>query len=255
MQDANITPIKALKDNYIWCLQRNHQCLIIDPGEASPVFDYLHKTNLTLVGILITHHHYDHTGGIVDLVASTQAPVYGPETITSVSKPFPFGQSTRIRVMDQNFSVMYIPGHTREHVAYHQKGLVFTGDTLFTGGCGRVFEGSAEQMYQSLAQLAALPDETLIYCGHEYTKANLDFALKVEPTNSALQTRYLKIRELDENKIPTVPASIALEKATNPFLRCHQPTVLQAVSKYSGKTMTNPIDAFAILREWKNNLA
>lgn len=249
-----INLIPAYKDNYIWLLKasNNPRVAIVDPGDAKPVYAALTREKLTLSAILITHHHWDHTNGITELAQHYSVPVFGPalETIAGVTHLLKEGDCVEFPVKLQ---VLDIPGHTRGHIAYYGENMLFCGDTLFTGGCGRLFEGTVEQLYHSLNKLAALPDNTHVYCGHEYTEANLRFARAIEPHNTDLLTRIAKVRQLRAKNLPTVPSTLAEEKCTNPFLRCTVPAVIQAAEHYTGKKLLGPIQVFAALREWKNN--
>lgn len=247
-----IFPIPALKDNYIWCLHDNKNCAIVDPGEANPVIETLEKHSLTLTAILITHHHYDHTNGIDALLEYKKVPVFGSKEIAPATVPVSDNFNFTLDLMGMSFTTLGIPGHTKEHVAYYQPGSVFTGDTLFTAGCGRIFEGTITQMYTSLSKLASLPEDTLIYCGHEYTENNLKFALHIEPHNREIQNRLNEVQILRKKNLPTVPATLALERNTNPFLRCDQPEVIASVSEYAKKPLQDPIEVFGFLREYKN---
>lgn len=247
-----IVPIKALRDNYIWCLIEQDNCIIVDPGEAQPVEDFLTDQGLALKAILVTHHHYDHTDGIAALIANHPVPVYGSTQVPSVNHPIKDDDHIDIASLDIDFKVMAIPAHTLEHVAYYHSGFVFTGDTLFTGGCGRIFEGTAEQMYLSLARIASLPVDTQIYCGHEYTLKNLEFAQVVEPENVAILQRLNVTKQLRSENQPTVPAPLSDELKTNPFLRCTVPAVVAAASYHAGHWLDDPIQVLATLRKWKN---
>jgi hydroxyacylglutathione hydrolase len=249
-----IVPVKAFKDNYVWTLRNATHAAVVDPGEARPVLDYLARENLQLAAILATHHHADHVGGIAELLATRRVPVYGPrnEPIATLSHPVSEGDTVTIAELGVEFSVLDIPGHTRAHIAYYGAGALFCGDTLFACGCGRLFEGTAEQMYASLQKLLALPDATKVYCGHEYTLANIGFARNVEPANSALASREQRDRRLREAGKPTLPSTLADEKATNPFLRCREPAVVESVNKYLGARVSDPVRVFAAIREWKN---
>lgn len=251
-----VIPIPALKDNYIWLLTLpNHQAVIVDPGDAKPVLQVLKQNNLNLSAILITHHHWDHTNGVENLLQHFSVPVFGSmqDKVTGINQFVKQGDEIELTDQKLIFKVLEIPGHTLGHIAYFGNGMVFTGDTLFTGGCGRLFEGSAEQMVQSLHKLASLPAETKVYCGHEYTENNLRFALEVEPKNPDLLQRIKRTKELRSKNLPTVPATIAEEKQTNPFLRCEIPEVIKAAEEYLGHKTKNPVEVFAGLRFWKND--
>ena len=219
-----LLPIPAFSDNYIWMLVRNSHAWIIDPGEAAPVVQVLHEKNLKLAGILITHHHADHTGGIVELLQHHSVPVYGPcnsparKLISHVLK-----DGDCISLGGIEFSVIAVPGHTLDHIAFYSavENILLCGDTLFSAGCGRVFEGTHEQMYESLLKLAALPGDTKFYCAHEYTLANLLFAIAVEPDNQDIIQYQRQCEAIRAKNLPTLPSTIALEKKINPFLRCN----------------------------------
>ena len=203
---------------------------------------------------MATHHHPDHVGGIAELLRTNGCPVYGPknEPIPTLTHPVSEGDLVRIPEIDAEFSVLDIPGHTRAHIAYYGLESLFCGDTLFACGCGRVFEGTTAQMFASLAKLLALPDATLVYCGHEYTLANMQFAKEVEPGNKALVARETRDRALREKGLPTLPSTLGDEKATNPFLRCREPAVVESANKYLGSRIADPVSVFAAIREWKN---
>ena len=249
-----IVPVKAFKDNYIWTLRDGKRAAVVDPGDARPVIEYLTREKLELVAILATHHHADHVGGIPELVERGRVPVYGPrgEPIESLTRAVGEGDTVTIPELGLSFAVLDIPGHTRAHIAYYGADCLFCGDTLFACGCGRVFEGTPAQMYASLEKLRALPDSTRVYCGHEYTLANIGFARSVEPHNAALGAREARERKLREAGKPTLPTTLGEEKATNPFLRCLEPAVVESANKYLGARAADPVRVFAAIRDWKN---
>ena len=250
-----IVPVNAFKDNYVWTLRDSSNAAVVDPGDARPVLDYLSREKLRLCAILATHHHPDHTGGIAELVERTRVPVFGPrhEPIPALTHPVSEGDRVEIPELGVTFAVYDIPGHTRAHVAFYGAGALFCGDTLFACGCGRLFEGTADQMFTSLSKLAALPDETKVYCGHEYTLANVRFARAADPANLALEKLEASAQALRDKDLPTLPSTIAQEKATNPFVRCREPGVVASASKYAGKPLADPVSVLATIREWKNN--
>ena len=250
-----ILKISALKDNYIWLLRKGAVAAVVDPGEASPVLETLAREKLSLIAIFVTHHHHDHQDGIADLLIQHPAAVYGPakESITALSHPLEGGETISLPALDDEFQVLAMPGHTLGHIAYFsaRSGGLFCGDTLFAGGCGRIFEGTPAQMYDSLVRLMALPEATQIYCGHEYAEANLRFVLSVEPGNRCLQKRVAEVSALRAKGLAATPSTLALEKATNPFLRCHVPEVI-ASARAHGATSGDAVEVFRVLREWKN---
>lgn len=252
----SIVPIPAFQDNYLWLLRNDKDAAIVDPGDAAPVLDYLRREKLRLVAILNTHHHADHIGGNAGLLQHYDVPVYGPhdERILQITHALREGDRVPLDALDIALSVIDVPGHTRSHIAFYSEnaGIVFSGDTLFACGCGRLFEGTPAQMYASLGKLAALPDNTRVYCAHEYTLANLRFARTVEPNNPALQTWEEEAKKLRAENKPTVPSTIAQEKAGNPFLRCAMPAVIASANQKAGITLENPVEVFRVLREWKN---
>jgi hydroxyacylglutathione hydrolase len=255
----DVTPISAFTDNYIWCLNRTgeKQAVIVDPGDAGPVVRHLETLGLELAGIIITHHHFDHTGGIDGLLAETNVPVYGPANpaIPQISQRFEEGDTVEILGVD--WRILEVPGHTLDHIAFYsdapQPPVLFCGDTLFAGGCGRVFEGNPAMMLGSLDKLAALPVETRLYCAHEYTMANLAFAEAVEPDNPALRDRKRRDSARRQDDLPTVPSEISVELSTNPFLRCTQHSVAAQMAGRDGVDPDDPVAVFAAVRRWKDN--
>lgn len=253
---SHIHAIPILSDNYVWTIiePNSKSAMIVDPGEAKPVLKYLRDNDLNLVGILITHHHWDHTNGLVEVAKAYDCPVYGPKTekIRGVTQPVGEGDQFHVDAMNLDFKVLDIPGHTLGHVAYIGDNALFCGDTLFSGGCGRLFEGTYEQLYSSLQKLAALPDDTKVYCAHEYTKRNLQFALKIEPDNKNT-ARYLEqVEDCMTKQRPTLPSNIALEKKINPFLRCAEKKVIQCVKQNTRTPSTLPLAVFTELRVLKD---
>jgi len=255
---AAIIPIPALSDNYVWLVREGQGAAVVDPGDAAPVQAYLEREGLTLTAIAITHHHWDHVNGIAALVERFSVPVYGParEAIPHRTHAVAEGDAFAFGDTGVELSVLDVPGHTAGQVAYvgsaDGRRLTFTGDTLFTCGCGKLFEGTPAQMVASLSKLAALPGDTRVYCGHEYTLSNLRFARAVEPGNKALVERQAREQAKRDRGLPTVPSRMDEELATNPFLRAAEPTVFEAAQARAGRPLANEVDAFATLREWKN---
>jgi len=257
--DYAIVPLPAFNDNYIWLIRRGDQAAVVDPGDAAPVLEYLERNRLNLCAILATHHHGDHVGGVPDLLERFSVPVFGPagEPIDDLTRSLGDGDHVELAQFGVNFEVLAVPGHTRAHIAYYDRnhsscGALFCGDTLFASGCGRIFEGTPVQMRHSLAKLAALPGTTRIYCAHEYTQANIRFALAVEPDNPALLLRSEEVSRLRQANQPTVPSTIATEREVNPFLRWEARAVIDAAQRISGKPLTQPDEVFTAIREWKN---
>ena len=254
MCEYEVIPVKAFNDNYVWTLRDATHAVVVDPGDASPVLEYLDGEGLTLAAILNTHHHADHVGGNAALLRRWNVPVYGPrdERIAEVSDRVGDGDRVRIPHFGIELDVLEIPGHTRSHIAFTGDGLLFCGDTLFAAGCGRLFEGTPAQMHASLTRLAALPDSTRVYCGHEYTLANIRFARAVEPANAALLEFEARATRQREGGLPTLPTEIGQEKATNPFMRVTERAVIEAASRHKGVPLHDPVEVLAAVREWKN---
>ena len=254
----SINPIPAFNDNYIWCIQMtgNAAVFVVDPGDADAVEHHLSEQNLQLAGILITHHHQDHTGGITSLTKDRTIPVYGPDNphIAQVTHPLSDGDS--FELLGTRFQVIATPGHTLDHIAYFSDAsspVLFSGDTLFAGGCGRLFEGSAAMMHHSLNKLSILPEDTNIYCAHEYTLSNLAFCAAVEPDNTMLAKRILTDQQLRQQQQPTIPSTLGMELKTNPFLRCDQPSVIAAAEQHSAQKLTDSASVLRVIRAWKDN--
>jgi hydroxyacylglutathione hydrolase len=252
-----VSPIPAFTDNYIWLIHDGTHAVVVDPGDALPVLAALEAHRLSLVAILLTHHHADHVGGVPSLLQRFNVPVFGPSTeaIKNITVPLGEGDRPFIPELDLALSVLDVPGHTRGHIAYFvaDREWLFCGDTLFAAGCGRLFEGTAEQMIASLNKFAALPDETQVYCAHEYTLSNLRFAKDAEPMNDAIDARIRTEQARRDRGEPTVPSTIGLEKRTNPFLRYREPAVVENLISAGRIAQPEPLAAFSALREWKNN--
>lgn len=250
----DIQPLHAFEDNYIWLLREGRHVVAIDPGDAAPVLNYLDEQGASLAAILLTHHHADHTGGVAGLLDRHPAPVFGPasEAIAGVSAPLRGGETVLLPELQGSFLVIDVPGHTRGHIAFYGHGALFCGDTLFACGCGRLFEGTAAQMWASLCKLTALPGDTQVYCAHEYTQTNIRFALAVEPDNAALLARAARVVQLRADNRPTVPFLLSEELETNPFLRSPQATVAASAERHCGVSLPTAARVFAALREWRN---
>ena len=252
----NLIPLPAFNDNYIWMLHDGQRALVVDPGDSQVVFEALARLGVQLVAILVTHHHHDHTGGVAELRAATGAQVFGP-LLEQVPEPLTrLAEGDVIELLGLQLQVLDVPGHTAGHIAFYtepeeQAPLLFCGDTLFSAGCGRLFEGTPAQMLTSLDKLAALPDNTRVCCAHEYTASGLVFAHAVEPNNQAVITHQATVQALREQHLPSLPSSIGLEKAINPFLRTHLAVVIRAVQQCDA-TAQDPVGVFAALRTWKN---
>jgi hydroxyacylglutathione hydrolase len=250
----HIDVVPAFRDNYIWLLTRGSRAAVVDPGDAAPVLEVLRQRGLTLETIVVTHHHADHVGGVAALVQA-----HGARVLAPAASPYPGGDQRlrdgdKVTVLGEEFAVLAVPGHTLDHIAYWSAalGVLFCGDTLFACGCGRLFEGSAQQMAASLARLAALPPATRVYCAHEYTSDNIRFALAVEPDNQQLVARSAECAALRQRGQPTVPSTVGLELATNPFLRCSVAGVQAAAQQEDPEAGKDVVAVFAALRSWKN---
>jgi hydroxyacylglutathione hydrolase len=267
-----IQPIPAFKDNYIWMFHNERQAAVVDPGVAAPVLKALDEQGLELSAILLTHLHYDHNWGVPGLLERRSVPVFGPllnDYDRASHPPFPKpgtvpldcvtdvvdeGDTVELKALGMALSVLAVPGHTRGHIAFleRQREWLFTGDTLFGGGCGKVFGGSMQAMIDSLDRLAGLPPQTQVYCAHEYTLSNLRFALAVDPSNPELAARVEAETRKREQALPTLPSTIGLERATNPFLRVMKPEVLESLRTQRGIAAETRVASFEALREWKN---
>lgn len=263
--------IPAFTDNYIWMMHDGSDAIVLDPGAAEPVERALAQLRLRLRAIVLTHLHYDHCWGVPELLQRWPVPVYGPVLndydrathppfpkpgtvpLDCVTHPVGGGDRVSLRAPHAELTVMTVPGHTRGHLAYWDQvhGRVFTGDSLFAGGCGKVFDSMAD-MARSLDRLASLPDQTEVYCGHEYTLANLRFAIAVYPHNAALLARYRAAQATRARGMPTLPSTIALEKATNPFVRVLEPGIVDAIRNHTGLAVSTASESFAALRKWKD---
>jgi len=257
---SRIYRVSALDSNYIWMIQPDttlNQVWVIDPGEAAPVLNFLTQNRLEPIAILITHRHKDHTGGINELLTHFSIPVYGPDCEAIPQITHPLYDNSTFSIGNIPCEAIATPGHTLDHLSYlcrpeGDDAWLFCGDTLFGAGCGRLFEGTPEQSLDSIDRLAALPDNTLMYCAHEYTRANLRFALHVEPDNKDTVRRFQQAEALRDDHC-TLPSTIALEKQTNPFLRLHSPSLIEQVEQFSGHKMSTRVEVFAALRGWKDH--
>lgn len=251
-----VSHVRAFEDNYIWLIHSPRdatQVVAVDPGDAEAVERVL-ASGLNLAGILITHHHPDHVGGVAALSRTRKIPIFGPATekLPVDAQPLREGDRVRLETLGLEFDVLDVPGHTRGHIAYVGHGALFCGDTLFSAGCGRLFEGTPDQMAQSLAKLAALPDETLVYCAHEYTVSNLKFACTVEPDNKDSIAYLEECQARRARGEATVPSTIRRERNVNPFLRCEHQSVKQAAEARAGRRVQNHVEVLAVIRAWKD---
>ncbi|MDY0272400.1 MAG: hydroxyacylglutathione hydrolase [Advenella sp.] len=257
---SKILPISAFNDNYIWIIVQGNNAVVIDPGQAEPVLKVLQEQNLNLQAILVTHHHADHVGGIAGLREYTRAKVYGPatESIPFCDVPLQEGDVVSIEGFSWTLSVLDVPGHTLGHIAYFgfinpNEPVLFCGDTLFATGCGRIFEGNSTQMHQSIDKFKKLPQNTLVFCAHEYTLGNIQWALAVEGENPDLQQWSQEARLIRSQQKPTVPTTVGHELKTNPFMRVDQKSVINAAQARAGRSLNAPHEVFAVLRDWKNS--
>jgi hydroxyacylglutathione hydrolase len=253
----DVRPIPAFRDNYIWMIRGAgdpRDVAVVDPGDAAPVLAALEAGGLRLGAILATHHHQDHVGGVARLVAATGARAIGPgrERVALAVEPVAGGDRVEVAELGLAFEVIDVPGHTAGHIAFAGHGALFCGDTLFSAGCGRLFEGTAAQMLASLDALAALPGDTRVFCGHEYTEANLRFAASLEPANSAIMDYVKKAAQTRARGLPTLPSTVGLEKRVNPFLRTRHEDVKSSAERHAGRPLPTPVEVFAEIRSWKD---
>jgi hydroxyacylglutathione hydrolase len=253
----DVRPVRAFSDNYIWLIESPRapgRVVAVDPGEAQPVIAELQRQGLSLAAILLTHHHPDHIGGVPELLRQGAVPVIGPDDtrIAHRTRTVRDGEQCELPDLGLSFAILQLPGHTLSHIAFWGHGALFCGDTLFSAGCGRMFEGTPAQMNASLNRLSRLPPETRMFCGHEYTAANLRFALTVDPANRAALEYQDNVARVRAQGNPSLPSTMALEIKVNPFLRCEDPTVVRAAENHAGKSLKEPALVFGALRAWKD---
>lgn len=253
----SVRPVRAFTDNYIWLItapRRPSHVVAVDPGDAAPVIDELRNSGASLAAILLTHHHADHIGGVGELLELGPVPVIGPDDgrIARRTRTVRDGERCDLPDLGLGFDILHVPGHTLTHIAFFGHGALFCGDTLFSAGCGRLFEGTAPQMNASLGRLRELPAETRVYCGHEYTLANLRFALNVEPDNRAALAYRDRVQALRAQGAPSLPSTISLEIEVNPFLRCDVPGVRTTAAAHAGRPLADTAEVFGVLRDWKD---
>ena len=252
-----VTPVPAFRDNYIWLVHGPRSpggVAIVDPGDPIPVLEHLDREGLKAGAILVTHHHPDHVGGVNRLAGEFDIPVYGPASESIPGRDVALTEADRVQLekLGLEFRVLECPGHTAGHIAYLGHGALFCGDTLFSAGCGRLFEGTPRQMSDSLSKLGALPGDTRVFCTHEYTLSNLRFAAAVEPDNIDIAEYTERAEALRADDRPTLPSTLELERAVNPFLRCGEPAVRHAAEAHAGRTLAGPVEVFAAVRAWKD---
>ena len=251
----SVEPIKAFEDNYIWLVTTNEGSIVVDPGESSKIIKLIDENKINLKGIFVTHHHYDHTDGLEDLSRKLNIDIYGPSNnINEINKRVK--NSDHISILGIDFKIIEVPGHTLDHIAFYSfndgEPILFCGDTLFAGGCGRIFEGTYEQMFESLNKLSSLPKNTKIYCGHEYTLSNLKFAIEVDSSNKDLIKEYEQIKRLRNIDCPSLPSTLDRELKVNPFLRYDNYSIKNKIKKEFGIS-GNGLDIFTALRKWKDS--
>jgi hydroxyacylglutathione hydrolase len=256
-QGLRVRPVRAFADNYIWLIEapaRPGDVIAVDPGDALPVIEELRRSGATLAAILLTHHHADHIGGVNELLDLGQVPVIGPDDgrIARLTRKVRDGERCELPDLGLAFDILHVPGHTLSHIAFLGHAALFCGDTLFSAGCGRLFEGTATQMNASLGRFKRLPPATRVYCGHEYTAANLRFALTVEPANPAALAYRDRVQALRGAGDPSLPSTLALEIEVNPFLRCEVPAVARAAAAHAGQPLAGEAEVFGALRAWKD---
>jgi hydroxyacylglutathione hydrolase len=256
----NVRPVRAFSDNYIWLIDSPRApgaLAAVDPGDAAPVIAELRRSGASLAAILLTHHHPDHIGGVAELLRHWDVPVFGPDDsrIAQRTQSLRDGERCDLPDLGLSFETLHVPGHTLSHIAFWGHGALFCGDTLFSAGCGRMFEGTPAQMNASLNRLRSLPSDTRVFCGHEYTAANLRFAEAVEPGNRAALEYRGEVDEVRARGEPSLPSTIGLENRVNPFLRCDNPAVIAAAEHHAGRPLAGSADVFAELRSWKDKFS